>query len=61
MTSKDSSNSLIRGVLIGSICGVVVGALATTLAGQMVLSLIGKLWNKITRREEGVDFRWLLQ
>lgn len=61
MSSKQSSNSLIRGVVIGSVCGVLVGALATTLAGQILLNLIGKLWNKVTRRKEGVDFRWLLQ
>jgi hypothetical protein len=48
-------------MLIGSVCGVVVGALATTIAGQAVLGLIAKAWNKITRRQEGVDFRWLLQ
>jgi hypothetical protein len=48
-------------MLIGSVCGVVVGALATTLAGQAILNLIGKAWNKLTHRQEGVDFRWLLQ
>jgi len=54
-------NTLIRGMLIGSLCGVLVGALATTLVGQALLSLLAKIWSKLTRRKSEVDFRWLLQ
>jgi len=61
VSSKPQTSSLIRGMLIGSVCGMILGALATTLAGQAVLSLVEKAWKKLARREKGVDFRWLLQ
>jgi hypothetical protein len=58
---SSKKNGLIRGMLIGSLCGVLVGALATTLIGQALITLFLKIWNKLTRRKEEVDFRWLLQ
>lgn len=60
-SSSKTNTGLLRGVLIGSLFGVVLGALATTLAGRAVLRLMIKFWSKLSRREEGVDFRWLLQ
>jgi hypothetical protein len=58
---SSKQNGLIRGVLIGSLCGVLVGALATTLVGRALISLFLKIWNKLTRQNKEIDFRWLLQ
>ncbi len=57
--SKKMNNSLIAGVLIGSVAGLAFGALVTNL----VYRLFGKVWLKVTQRDQlhEVDPRWLLQ